>query len=93
MLDPEFAPGYILEAKKRSTEIHQLPVQQGVGEVDLKVVYDKIVEFVKPNMVDGKFPPIYTRFEYQIDCEEETIKSAFKQMIAAHGKQVVLFYK
>ena len=52
--------GYAYDAKDHSNATHQ--ISRDMGEHDQATVYKEICNFLEPNRINGKLPPLYTRY-------------------------------
>lgn len=62
IINREIRKGYQLSAAENSKNTHQIPLNFQKGKNDYQEIFEDIYEFLKPGLVNGKLPPIYTSY-------------------------------
>ena len=75
------ALGYTREARETSEKTHQLTWDLPDAQGNFKIIYDNFMDFLKPNIIAGKIPPIYTRKNIL-----HVLPSLFRRITEAGGK-------
>ncbi|XP_047115467.1 protein maelstrom homolog [Schistocerca piceifrons] len=86
LINPGELPlGYAFEAKKRSDETHQIPLPPpSSAEKNYSKILLNVVKFMKDDVEDGKFPPIYT---YGTDGTSEAVKDVLDALCEYEAMQ------
>lgn len=86
LINPGELPlGYAFEAKKRSDETHQIPLPPpSSAETNYSKILLNLVKFMRDDVEDGKFPPIYT---YGTDGTFEAVKDVLDSLCEYEAMQ------
>lgn len=76
--------GYAGDTIVHSNCTHQIPREPDFGEKNYYQIFNEVIEFVKPDIVNGKIPPLFTLFS--VEKMRNSVISVLDSLSIFNGK-------
>lgn len=87
------ATGYTREALENSQNSHKIPLELANGEKDFALMYDKLIEFLRPEDNANKLPPLFTLETFNTLSVKNPVHSLLRKMSETRGCKCIFVEK